>query len=59
MGKTTGFMEYAREEEKKRDPLSRLDDWKEYTQPFSEEVLARQAPAAWIAARRFAIWGWS
>jgi NAD(P)H-dependent glutamate synthase small subunit len=42
MGKTTGFMEYMREEEVKRHPLSRLDDWNEYTSPFSEETLARQ-----------------
>ncbi|EPZ38060.1 Glutamate synthase [NADPH] small chain [Anoxybacillus ayderensis] len=42
MGKATGFMEYVREEEKKRDPLSRLHDWNEYTFPFSNETLARQ-----------------
>ncbi|MGG4000354.1 glutamate synthase subunit beta [Anoxybacillus kestanbolensis] len=42
MGKATGFMEYVREEEKKRDPLSRLYDWKEYTDPFSTDMLVRQ-----------------
>lgn len=42
MGKATGFIEYVREEEGKRKPLSRLDDWKEYTSPFSDDALARQ-----------------
>ncbi|WP_334110098.1 glutamate synthase subunit beta, partial [Anoxybacillus sp.] len=42
MGKATGFIEYAREEEKKRHPLSRLNNWKEYTDPFSTDTLARQ-----------------
>ncbi|MDQ0161433.1 glutamate synthase subunit beta [Bacillus alveayuensis] len=42
MGKVTGFMEYVREEEVKRDPLSRLDHWKEYSQRMSNEVLQRQ-----------------
>lgn len=42
MGKVTGFMEYVREEEKKRNPLSRLDDWKEYTERLSNDTLQRQ-----------------
>ncbi|ANB61866.1 glutamate synthase, small subunit domain protein [Anoxybacillus amylolyticus] len=42
MGKATGFIEYVREEEGKRKPLSRLDDWKEYTSPFSDDTLSRQ-----------------
>lgn len=42
MGKKTGFMDYTREEEQKRHPLSRLDDWKEYSQRFSEDTLKIQ-----------------
>ncbi|WP_243290167.1 glutamate synthase subunit beta [Bacillus sp. FJAT-47783] len=42
MGKVTGFMEYGREEEKKQNPLSRLDNWKEYSQRFSNETLQKQ-----------------
>jgi len=42
MGKTTGFMEYAREEEIKKNPLSRLENWQEYSLPFSDQKLARQ-----------------
>jgi glutamate synthase (NADPH) small chain len=42
MGKPTGFMDYQREEAKERKPLTRLSDWKEYSLPFSNEVLSRQ-----------------
>ncbi|WP_181347183.1 glutamate synthase small subunit [Thalassobacillus sp. CUG 92003] len=42
MGKSTGFMEYNREEARERDPHSRLQDWGEYTAPFSDETLSRQ-----------------
>ncbi|OYD06483.1 glutamate synthase subunit beta [Paludifilum halophilum] len=42
MGKTTGFMEYERETAEERDPLSRLQDWKEYQQPIPEEKLKQQ-----------------
>jgi len=42
MGKTTGFMEYTREEEKKREPRLRLKDWNEYTKSLSDLALARQ-----------------
>lgn len=42
MGKTTGFMEFAREEEKKQHPLSRLDNWKEYSERLSNESLQKQ-----------------
>lgn len=42
MGKTTGFMEFKREEANERDPLSRLNDFKKYSAPFSDEVLSRQ-----------------
>ncbi|WP_078412843.1 glutamate synthase small subunit [Priestia abyssalis] len=42
MGKATGFMEYTREEAIERDPLERLNDWKEHSAPFSDEALQRQ-----------------
>lgn len=42
MGKTTGFMEYEREETQERNPRTRLNDWKEYDAPFSDDVLSRQ-----------------
>ncbi|MDC3416258.1 glutamate synthase small subunit [Aquibacillus salsiterrae] len=42
MGKATGFMEIEREEAVQRDPLTRLSDWKEYSAPFSDEVMSRQ-----------------
>ncbi|PLT35113.1 glutamate synthase small subunit [Bacillus sp. V5-8f] len=42
MGKATGFLEYEREKAKERSPLTRLNDWKEYSTPFSDEKLSRQ-----------------
>ncbi|ASK63823.1 glutamate synthase [Virgibacillus phasianinus] len=42
MGKTTGFMDYEREEAKERNPHTRVNDWKEYDAPFSDDVLRRQ-----------------
>ncbi|MBM7583986.1 glutamate synthase (NADPH/NADH) small chain [Bacillus pakistanensis] len=42
MGKATGFMEYTRERTKERNPLTRLNDWKEYSTPFSDEALKKQ-----------------
>ncbi|MCT2536356.1 glutamate synthase small subunit [Aquibacillus koreensis] len=42
MGKATGFMEIKREEAVERDPIERLKDWKEYSAPFSDEVMSRQ-----------------
>ncbi|WP_174615453.1 glutamate synthase small subunit [Virgibacillus ihumii] len=42
MGKTTGFMDYKREEAKERDTLTRVNDWQEYAAPFSDEALSRQ-----------------
>jgi glutamate synthase (NADPH) small chain len=42
MGKATGFMEYKREKAKERDPLTRLNDWKEYSTPFSDKTLSKQ-----------------
>lgn len=42
MGKATGFMEYKRQTPKERDPLVRLDDWKEYQTSANEEELKIQ-----------------
>jgi glutamate synthase (NADPH) small chain len=42
MGKPTGFMEYSREKVGERDPLTRLNDWNEYSVPFSDEKLRIQ-----------------
>jgi glutamate synthase (NADPH) small chain len=42
MGKPTGFMEYSREKVGERNPLTRQNDWKEYTVPFSDEKLRTQ-----------------
>jgi len=42
MGKSTGFMEMKREEATERDPVERLNDWEEYSAPFSDEVMSRQ-----------------
>lgn len=42
MGKATGFIEYAREEAQERDPLARLQDWKEFSVRLSDESLKVQ-----------------
>ncbi|TDQ39760.1 glutamate synthase subunit beta [Aureibacillus halotolerans] len=42
MGKPTGFMDYQREKPKERDPVSRLNDWKEYQLPYEEKTLKQQ-----------------
>ena len=43
MGKTGGFMETSRELPSEREPLQRLKDWKEFSQPFPENKLRAQA----------------
>lgn len=42
MGKATGFMDYKREKPNERDPLTRQNDWKEYSAPYTDEVLKQQ-----------------
>ncbi len=42
MGKATGFIEFERETADERDPLERIQDWKEYSTPFSDEVAKTQ-----------------
>ncbi len=53
MGKATGFLEFKREESAERDPLKRLNDWKEYSAPFSEEKLSRQGARCMDCATPF------
>lgn len=43
MGKPTGFLEFARELPKKRDPQQRIHDYKEIEVPHSEQDSQRQA----------------
>lgn len=43
MGKPTGFLEFARELPKKRDPQQRVHDYKEIEMPFGEQDSQRQA----------------
>jgi glutamate synthase (NADPH) small chain len=42
MGKTTGFMEYAREAKHERAPAERVKDWSESHPPYGEDVLRKQ-----------------
>ncbi|NRD79989.1 glutamate synthase small subunit [Bacillus sp. BRMEA1] len=53
MGKPTGFMEYAREKVGERQPRTRLNDWKEYTAPFSDEKLSIQGARCMDCATPF------
>jgi glutamate synthase (NADPH/NADH) small chain len=43
MGKTTGFLEFTREAPDKRPVAERVQDYKEYIKPYSEEKLNHQA----------------
>jgi glutamate synthase (NADPH/NADH) small chain len=42
MGKTTGFMDYSREQAPRRPVLERINDWFEIYQDFPEESLRKQ-----------------
>jgi glutamate synthase (NADPH/NADH) small chain len=42
MGKATGFIDYAREEAQERDPLARIQDWKEFAVRLPDESLRTQ-----------------
>ncbi len=53
MGKTTGFMDYAREEAKERNPLTRLKDWNEHTEQMSDDTLHRQSARCMDCATPF------
>ncbi|WP_258832260.1 glutamate synthase small subunit [Peribacillus frigoritolerans] len=53
MGKATGFMDYPREKPKDRNPLTRLNDWREYTAPFSDEKLSTQGARCMDCATPF------
>lgn len=43
MGKKTGFLEYSRELPTTRDPKTRIEDYKEIYEPFSQEQTVKQA----------------
>lgn len=53
MGKASGFMEYAREKAAERDPLQRLNDWKEHKLPISDEKLSTQGARCMDCATPF------
>ncbi|MFD0768931.1 glutamate synthase subunit beta [Bacillus sp. CGMCC 1.60114] len=42
MGKSTGFIDYVREDAQERDPLARIQDWKEFSVRLSDEPLRTQ-----------------
>lgn len=42
MGKPTGFMDYKRQTRPERDPVTRINDWDNYTLPVNEEELKQQ-----------------
>lgn len=53
MGKATGFIEYAREKTIDRNPRTRLNDWNEYSAPFSDETLKKQGARCMDCATPF------
>ncbi|SEN47412.1 glutamate synthase (NADPH/NADH) small chain [Amphibacillus marinus] len=53
MGKATGFMEIKREQAIERDPTDRIKDWKEYSAPFSDEMMQRQGARCMDCATPF------
>lgn len=53
MGKATGFMEYTREKPKERHPLTRLNDWKEYSTSFTDDTLSTQGARCMDCATPF------
>lgn len=42
MGKLTGFMEYERQAQRERDPIKRIKDWIDYTNPMEETEIKTQ-----------------
>ena len=53
MGKATGFIEYEREKTIDRNPRTRLNDWNEYSAPFSDETLKKQGARCMDCATPF------
>jgi len=53
MGKATGFMEYTRQKPEERNPLTRLNDWKEYSNCFSDDMLSQQGARCMDCATPF------
>ena len=45
MGKTTGFLEYARKGNPSETPLARIEHWNEFHPRLSKEERQRQAEA--------------
>nr|WP_289037077.1 glutamate synthase subunit beta [uncultured Allobacillus sp.] len=43
MGYLTGFMEFSRKDQTKRDPIERIKDWEEYVERYEEDDLKKQA----------------
>lgn len=58
MGKATGFMEFKREKPAERDPLTRINDWNEYSSPFLRKHQKDRERAAWTAAPPFVKSAW-
>ncbi|MFZ3579274.1 glutamate synthase subunit beta [Virgibacillus sp. DJP39] len=42
MGKLTGFMEFERQAQRERDPIKRIKDWIDYTNPMTESEIQTQ-----------------
>lgn len=57
MGKTTGFMEYKRENPKNRAVDERLKDYKEIKLSLSEETLSKQGARCMNCGTPFCNWG--
>ncbi|WP_028390827.1 glutamate synthase small subunit [Bacillus cihuensis] len=53
MGKTTGFMEYTRQKPNDRDAFKRLNDWEEYSSPYSDTMLSQQGARCMDCATPF------
>ena len=46
MGKPTGFLEYARREDRRRSPPERVRDWEEFHLPLPEDQRREQGGGA-------------
>jgi len=46
-------MEYQRQKSKERNPLTRVSDWKEYSSPFTDEMLSQQGARCMDCATPF------
>ena len=55
MGKATGFLEIERKDRTYEAPEARVQNFREFVIPLSEDTLRNQLPVAWIAACPIAI----